>query len=127
PQSSTQQEVATTLLRGLKPLEDMLRELAVAARLPYFQIAGNRGTAAILDIGVPENAALERLHMLFQVRACAFVATKRGTEAAEDLLTGLQLVRLARQIPDAQSATRTQILLVRSLQPLWEGISEGHW
>jgi len=41
--------------------------------------------------------------------------------------TCLQLVRLARQIPDIQSSMRAQILLTRSLQPLWEGTVEQRW
>src|ERR1041385_3415533 len=65
--------------------------------------------------------------MLFQIRASALLATNRTAEAAEDCLTGLQLVRLSQQIPDIGSPTRTQILLARSLQPIWEGVVDRVW
>src|SRR5262249_42933855 len=48
-------------------------------------------------------------------------------EASEDLLTGLRMVRLAQQILDVRSSIRVQILLTRSLQPLWEGLVEHRW
>ena len=70
---------------------------------------------------------LQRLHLLFQVRACASLALGQNADAAEDVLAGLRLARLARQIPDARSAARVQGLLMRSLQPLWEGLSQHAW
>jgi hypothetical protein len=51
----------------------------------------------------------------------------RNAEAAEDVLAGLRLARLARQLPDAGSTVRVQVLLTRSLQPLWEGLSQQAW
>jgi hypothetical protein len=67
------------------------------------------------------------LHLLFQVRACASLALGRNADAAEDVLAGLRLARLARQLPDAGSTARVQVLLTRSLQPLWEGLSQQAW
>ena len=67
------------------------------------------------------------MHLLFQVRACASLALGRNAEAAEDVLAGLRLARLARQLPDARSTVRVQVLLTRSLQPLWEGLSQRAW
>src|SRR6185436_9926645 len=55
------------------------------------------------------------------------LATNQNTEAAQDVLTSLELARLSEQLPDAQSCMRTQVLLTRSLQPLWEGIIERQW
>ncbi len=43
------------------------------------------------------------------------------------MLAGLRLARLARQLPDAGSTVRVQVLLARSLQPLWEGLSQQAW
>ena len=70
---------------------------------------------------------LERLHLLFQVRACASLALGQNADAAEDVLAGLRLARLARQLPDIRSTVRVQALLTRSLQPLWEGLSQQAW
>ena len=50
-----------------------------------------------------------------------------AADAAEDLLTGLRLAKLARQIQDSQSSTRVQTLLVHSFQPLWEGVIGHRW
>jgi hypothetical protein len=127
PKSATRGEFANAVLQGLEPHEATLRALAEAACLPYFQPSTNRGALAVLDPARFQNTALDRLHALSQVRACALLATNRNAEAAEDVLTGLQLARLARQTPDAQSPTRTQTLLARSLQPIWEGIVEQRW
>jgi hypothetical protein len=51
----------------------------------------------------------------------------QNADAAEDVLAGLRLARLARQLPDARSSVRVQVLLTRSLQPLWEGLSQQAW
>jgi len=65
--------------------------------------------------------------MLFQIRACARLAVSQTGEAAEDLLTGLSLANLSRQIPDVASVARAQLMLARSLQPLWEGMIDQRW
>src|SRR4030095_8263631 len=87
----------------------------------------NRNALTVLREAQRENATLMRLHMLFQIRACAEIAAHRDAEAGEDLLTGLRLANLARQIPDTTSSISTQVLLTRSLQPLWEGIVQHRW
>lgn len=125
--TAAREEFAHAVLQGLKPHDTTLRALADAARLPYFQTSTNCDASAVLQRNQSESAALERLHMLFQVRACALLAANSNTDAAVDLLTGLQLVRLAQQIPDSKSSRRAQILLIRSLQPLWEGIVQQRW
>src|ERR1019366_10084672 len=48
-------------------------------------------------------------------------------DAAEDVLAGFRLARLARQLPDAEATARVKGLLTRSLQPLWEGLSQQAW
>jgi hypothetical protein len=120
-------ELAHALLQSLHGHEATMRELTTAAHLPYFQTSTNGNASAVLYPTRIENAALERLHMLFQVRACAVLVTNRNAEAAEDLMSGLQLVRLARQIQDAKSPMRAQVLLGRSVQPLWEGLIQHRW
>lgn len=70
---------------------------------------------------------LENLHLVLQVRACALIASGRNAEAAEDVLTGLRLAQLARQLTDARSTSRVQMMLTHSLQPLWEGLKEEAW
>ena len=118
--------LATITLKGLAPYEDMFRPLA-NGRHPYFQTFTNRDAAAVLQSSTPENLALERLHMLLQIRASALLVTNRSAGAAVDILAGLRLIQLARQIPDARSSLRVQTMLIRSLQPLWEGVIEHRW
>jgi hypothetical protein len=121
-------EAAEAILRNLQPRSETLRELADAAvHLPAFQISTNRDAAAVLRPDGEATLLLERLHVLFQVRACASLAVGRNDDAAEDVLTGLRLVRLAQQLPDARSTVRVQVLLMRSLQPLWEGLNQQAW
>jgi hypothetical protein len=127
PPNASRERFANSVLQGLKPCEATIRGLAAAAHLPFFQTSTNRNAQAILYPKNEEDVGLERLHALFELRACALLLTNRNAEAAEDLLTGLQLVRLARQLPDAKSSLRTQTMLTRSLQPLWEGIVEQRW
>ena len=122
------QDDAAAILRGLESQSSSLRELAAAAvRLPAFQTSTNRDARAVLQPVREPTLLLERLHLLFQVRACASLALGQNAEAAEDVLTGLRLARLARQLPDAGSTARVQVLLTRSLQPLWEGLSQQAW
>jgi ABC-type Na+ efflux pump permease subunit len=127
PKNASRAEFANAILEGLKPHDDTLRALSVAAQLPCFQASTNNGVSAVLNVNRSENVALERLHMLLQVRACALLATNRNAEAAEDMLAGLRLAGLARQMPDSLSSVRVQTLLAHSLQPLWEGMIKQRW
>jgi hypothetical protein len=121
-------EAAEAILRNLQPRSETLQKLADAAvHLTAFQISTNRDAAAVLRPDGEATLLLERLHVLFQVRACASLAVGRNDDAAEDVLTGLRLVRLAQQLPDVRSTVRVQVLLMRSLQPLWEGLSQEAW
>lgn len=120
-------EVAPMLLTELQAYETLLRDLAAAVRLPSIQFATNRDAHAVLGLAQEQSAAFERAHAVFQLRACAYLAAYRSADAGEDLLTCLQFARLARQLSDARATTRTQILLARSLQPLWEGLAEHQW
>jgi hypothetical protein len=122
------QDDAAAILRGLESQSATLRELAAAAvHFPALQTSTNRDARVVLQPIREPTLLLERLHLLFQVRACASLALGRNAEAAEDVLTGLRLARLARQLPDARSTVRVQVLLTRSLQPLWEGLSQQAW
>jgi ABC-type transport system involved in multi-copper enzyme maturation permease subunit len=122
------QEDAAAILRGLQSSSATLRELAAAAvRLPAFQTSTNHDARAVLQPVREPILLLERLHLLFKVRACASLAMGQNADAAEDVLAGLRLARLARQLPDAGSTVRVQVLLTRSLQPLWEGLSQQAW
>lgn len=118
---------AATLLKNLKSLEADLAAAETATRRPYFQISTNRGAEAVLQSNLKELSALEQLHFLFQLRATALITLDRPREAAEDVMTGLRLVHLARQSPDLRSSLRAQVLLARSLQPIWEGLVQHRW
>ncbi|HVM51335.1 MAG TPA: ABC transporter permease [Candidatus Acidoferrum sp.] len=121
-------ENAAATLEDLRPYERALEELAAAAaRLTAFQTMTNRDARAVLRPAGEPAVVLERLHLLFQVRACARLALGQDATAAEDVRTGLRLTALARQLPDVRSTGRGQALLTRSLQPLWEGLSQHAW
>ncbi len=117
--------IATLLLKLTEPHTNSLRALATSARMPSFQIATNRDALAV--IRKPELQMFERLHFLFVIRATALLETGRAAEATDDFLTSLDFARLARQSPDMNSSARTQVLLARSFQPLWEGLAKHQW
>jgi hypothetical protein len=118
---------AAALLHELEPQNGVLQALMAASRLPSLQTSTNRDARAVLHPELGLMLTVERLHLLFQVRACASLALGRNADAAEDVLAGLRLARLARQLPDTHSMARVQVLLTRSLQPLWEGLSQHAW
>ena len=119
---------AASILAGFASQDETLRALAAeAARRSAFLLSTNRNARAVLNPAREPILALERLQLLFEVRACVLLASDRNAEAADDLLTGLRLARLAQQIPDARSIQRVQFLLARSLQPLWEGLGQKAW
>jgi hypothetical protein len=121
-------EDAAAVLRELESHSELLRELAAAAaRLPALLSSANRDARAVLHPLLEPMLTVERLHLLFQVRGCASLALGRNADAAEDVLAGLHLARLARQLPDVRSTVRVQWLLARSLQPIWEGLDQHAW
>jgi hypothetical protein len=121
-------EDAAAIMRDLQSQSANLRELAAAAaRVPSFQTSINRDARAVLQPDREPALLLERLHLLFQLRACASLALGQDADAAEDVLAGFRLARLARQLPDACSTVRVQAMLARTLQPLWEGLSQEAW
>jgi hypothetical protein len=125
---SNRQADAAAILQTLNSQRGTLQELAASARRrPAFQVSTNHDSRAVLHPVRDQILVLERLHLLLQVRACASLALGQNADAADDLLTGLGLARLARQLPDARSTVRVQGMLVRSLQPLWEGLSQRAW
>jgi hypothetical protein len=125
-QRATREDFAAAILKGLEPQAETLRTVTEAARLPYFQITTNYNSDTIFQTQAA-GMVLERLHMLFQIRSCALLASGRLHEAAEDLTTGLELVRLARQTTDPGAPGRVQLMVTRSLQPIWEGIVDHRW
>jgi hypothetical protein len=125
--STNAAEYAAALLQSLQSQRDALRNVSTAAHLPFLQTSTNHDARAVLHPNQNELLTLERVQLLFQVRACALLALDRAPEASEDLLTGLRLARLARQSPDAKSSIRVHLMLMRSLQPLWEGLTELQW
>jgi hypothetical protein len=119
---------AAAFLDAVQSQNELWRGLAAAAARPTtVQISTNRDAGAVFQGAREEVLVLERLHLFFQVRACALLALDRKTEAAEDAVTGLRLVRLARQLPDIRSTFRVQWMLARSLQTLWEGLGQQAW
>jgi hypothetical protein len=125
--STNNAEVVTGLLQQLQAHQAVLNELAVAARLPACQIITNRDPIAVLRTSTRESRLLEHLQFLFLLRANARLVARDNAGAGEDLLTGLQLTQLARQLPDARATLRVQVLLARACQPLWEGCVGHDW
>lgn len=119
--------IAPLILKALQPVDASLDALAVAARRPTFQTGTNRNALAVIQPSHTELKAVARLQFLFTLRALASLETGKPDRAAEDVSTSLRLTRLASQSPDAASVGRTHILLVRSLQPLWEGLHRHQW
>jgi hypothetical protein len=124
---SNRTDAATQVLQRLEPLEGQMDALALSARRPFFQLATNGNALEFLDPRKPELEALEKIHRVFLLRACAGLEMNRTASAADDLLTSLRLAELARQSSDIRSTHRAQSMLTASLQPLWEGISRHQW
>jgi hypothetical protein len=121
-------ELASAFLDAVEPDRSRLEELAAAAATAtVFQVITNSDIGAVLRPDPQPILLLEHLHLLFQVRASAELASGRNAEAAEDVLTGLRLAQLARQLPDTRLMARVQWLLAHSLQPLWEGLYQQAW
>jgi len=118
---------ATAVWNNLQPLKEALAAAASATQLPFFQAATNRSANAVYQSNLRELSALEQLHFLFQLRAAALITLDRPKAAGEDVLISLRLAQLARQSPDAKSSVRVQVLLSRSLQPIWEGLVQHRW
>jgi ABC-type Na+ efflux pump permease subunit len=118
---------AAAVLDGLNPLHEDLAAVALAAQQPFFRATTSRDAAAVYQSNSKELVAMQRLHFLFQLRASALLALNREPEAGEDVLTSLRLAQLSRQSPDVNGSLRAQVLLARSLQPVWEGLAEHRW
>lgn len=125
--NQTRPQAAAEVLNGLQPIQADLSALALAAQLPYFQVATNRNAAMVHNSNSRELSALEQLNFLFQLRASALLELNREAEAGMDVLTGLRLAQLARQSPDLKSSMRVQVMLARTLQPIWEGLAKHRW
>ena len=119
---------AAALLSALQPHSNLLSSLALAAaERPSFQISTQRNALAVFHPDTRYASALDRLHLVYQLRACASLELRKETEALDDVLTGLRLLNFSRQLPDSGAMLRSQAMLARSLQPLWEGLSQRIW
>ncbi|HLH56288.1 MAG TPA: ABC transporter permease [Verrucomicrobiae bacterium] len=119
---------AAAIVRRLEPQEPKLQQVArAAAELSFFQVSTNCDSSVVLRPATEPLLLLERVHFVFALRSCALLALGRSGDAAEDVLAGLRLARLARQIPDAGSTRRVQSMLGRSMQAIWEGLAQHTW
>ncbi|HKS35701.1 MAG TPA: hypothetical protein VJW76_00825 [Verrucomicrobiae bacterium] len=125
--SADRRQAASVVLDGLQPLAETLGTSAKAALLPFFQSSTNRDAAAALQGNRRALSTLERLQFVFQLRASARLLLGDIDSAGEDVLTSLRLAHLARQSPDIKASIRVQVMVARSLQPLWEGLAEHRW
>lgn len=120
-------ELAPLVLDHLKPLSAELEGIAAVARRPWFQPGTNRTALAVLGPSSWEINAVARLHLLYTLRSLASLHARQPDSAARDLLTGLHLARLTGQLPNAEASLRAQLMLISSLQPLWEGLGRHPW
>ncbi|NOS71098.1 MAG: ABC transporter permease [Verrucomicrobia bacterium] len=119
--------VAPALLRAMQSHESTLLALSSdAVRLTRFQTSTNIDATSFFKSD-PAIETLNRLQVVFQIRACALLAANRSEEAREDLITSLRLARMLGQSPDAMSSQRLQATIAQSLQPLWEGLCAQQW
>ncbi len=118
---------AVMVLQAMQPHDATLRTLSSnAARLSRFQSSTNRDACSFFKQD-SSSRMLDRLQVLFQIRACALLATNRVAEAGEDLMTCFRLASLAGQSSHALSSQRQQTMIMDSLQPLWEGLCAQQW
>lgn len=123
---ATRKDFATEILKQFAAHDQTLQSLAADARLPYFQLSTNQSAAIILKT-TRAGITLERLEMLFQIRACARRAAGQQELAAGDLRTCFQLIRHARQMTEWDAIGRSQVMTSRVLTPIWEGIVMHDW
>ncbi len=119
--------IAGVYLQILTTYQHLLRDLAAGAGRPFYQPVTNCNVETVIRADTPEGYVLERAHFLLATRASALLTVGDPAAAAQDVRTGLQLARLARQSLDARAAMRQQALLLRTLQPIWEGLHAHQW
>jgi len=118
---------AETILNALEAYHELLATLAIASGRTKIQFTTNGNALAVLQIPWASADQFEQLHFVYVVRALAELERSRADDAAEDIKTSLQLVNLGRQLPDIRATLRVQVMLGRSLQPLWEGLNQQKW
>jgi ABC-type transport system involved in multi-copper enzyme maturation permease subunit len=119
--------VAALLLKHFESYQADLQELAEAARRPHFQPVTNPTALDILQGQGKEVVFMRRLNLIYTLRALALLQTGQSNAAAEDVLTGLRLARLAGQSPYPEASGLAQTMLISSIQPLWEGLEAHQW
>jgi ABC-type transport system involved in cytochrome c biogenesis permease component len=119
--------VSMATLERLRPLMSGMEAMAGMTYLPYFQWTTDGVRGGDVQASRVGLSRLERWHFLFQLRACARLGVGSIDEAGEDVLASLRLADLGRQSADVGGSIRVQVMLMRSLQPVWEGLAERRW
>jgi ABC-type transport system involved in multi-copper enzyme maturation permease subunit len=126
--STNNADIAPLVLNRLEPYRSDLQELAVAAQRPYFRPASNLNALAILQADGKEITVMRQLHLIYSLRALALLHTSQPrAAAADDVVTGLRLARLAGQSMHPSASGHAQAMLLTTLQPLWEGLESHQW
>lgn len=126
--SSARSAQARAILEEFGPYNELLTGVSTAAaNLPCFQVSTQTDAAAFFHPDKRHITALGSLHLAYQIRASAFIEVDQSSDAFQDVLTGLRLVNYSRQIPDSRASSRSQGLLARSLQPVWEALGRRAW
>jgi ABC-type transport system involved in multi-copper enzyme maturation permease subunit len=126
--STNNADVAPLVLNRLEPYRADLQELAVAAQRPYYRPVSNVTAQAILQADGREIALMRQLHLIYTLKALALLHTPQTNgAAADDVVTGLRLSRLAGQSMHPSASGHAQAMLLTTLQPLWEGLESHQW
>lgn len=127
-QSSDNSKAAPVLLTSLQRFDGLLTSIsAAAAQRSSFQVTTNHDAYAVLQPKLSDLKIIEGLQFLFIARASARLEVGQIDGAKDDLVTSLRLARIAGRSPDGLSLKREQIMLIRSFQPLWEGLWRHQW
>lgn len=120
--------IANLVISALQPLEAPLQALAEAStRRPRFELTPERDAGAVLATSERELERLAAAHHALTMRASARLELGEVAGAAADVGASLRLAHLARDSSHGAGTLYGQVLLLRSLQPLWEGLVGHQW
>jgi len=120
-------ELAPLVLKQLEPLKPELEQLAADACKPVFWTEANLTAMKVLQANPRDLHPFRELHLTYTLRSLASLETDQPDAAANDILTSLRLARLAGQLPIPRAAAESQLMMISSLQPLWEGLDRHTW
>jgi hypothetical protein len=118
-------EAARALLASLGKVAPEMREIEEAAKRPAsrFPVDYERGLSCLL----PHLGTLRSFARLFEIRACAELATGDSARAMDDAAACLRISESVAGEPLLISHLVRVATLSLALQPVWEGLQERRW